>query len=103
MSKKNLFDDLMQGLQESRAHDEGKCTLRSIRIPEKELSISAKQIVELRRQLGLSQGVFAAFLHTKKRTYQKWEQGVSKPNEQAITLLKLVDKEPGILNRIAEL
>lgn len=103
MIKNNLFDDLMLSLQEARAYDQGKITLRNIRIPEKELSISPDEIVKLRHQLGLSQGVFAAYLHTNKRTYQKWEQGASKPNEQAITLLKLVNKEPELLNRIAEL
>jgi len=103
MSKKSLFDDLMQGLEQARAHDQGKLTLRSFRLPRKTLSMSPDEIIQLREQLGLSQGVFAAFLHTNKRTYQKWEQGTSKPNEQAVTLLKLVDSEPGILNQIAEL
>ena len=103
MSKKNLFDDLMQGLEEVRAHDQGKITLRSVRLPTKTLTISPDEIVKLREQLGLSQSVFAAFLHTNKRTYQKWEQGISRPNEQAVTLLKLVNSEPQILSQIAEL
>jgi len=103
MSKKSLFDDLMQGLEEARAHDQGKLTLRNFSLPRKTLSMSPDEIIQLREQLGLSQGVFATFLHTNKRTYQKWEQGISKPNEQAVTLLKLVNSEPGILNQIAEL
>jgi len=103
MSKKNLFNDLMLSLEEARAHDEGKLTLKSIRIPRTSLSISSDEIIDLRKNLGLSQGVFAAFLRTNKRTYQRWEQGVSKPNDQAIALLKLVNREPAILNQIAEL
>ncbi len=51
----------------------------------------------------MSQALFAAYLHTNKRTYEKWEQGESRPNDQAITLLKLVKHDPDILERIASL
>ncbi len=32
MSKRNLFDELNQGLEEARKHDQGKLTLRSMSV-----------------------------------------------------------------------
>lgn len=103
MSKNELFTDLMQSLQEAKEYDQGKLTLRTTEIEIKELSIEANEIVSIRESLGLSQAVFAAYLHAKKRTYQKWEQGAAKPNEQAITLLRLVQRSPALLDEIASL
>ena len=103
MSKGDLFADLMQGLHESKEHDLGKRTLRTTQVNLKELSIEAAEIVSIRESLGLSQAVFAAYLHAKKRTYQKWEQGAATPNEQAVTLLRLVERSPAVLKDIASL
>jgi putative transcriptional regulator len=91
MSKRNLFDELSQSLEEARKHDEGKLTLRSTSVELKQLDITPKEIIRIRESLKLSQALFAAYLHTQKRTYKKWEQGETRPNDQAITLLKLVN------------
>ena len=103
MSKRNLFDELSQGLEEARKHDQGKLTLRSMSVEIKPVDITPKEIIRIRESLKLSQALFAAYLHTHKRTYEKWEQGKSRPNDQAITLLKLVKCNPDLLERIAVL
>ncbi len=103
MSKRNLFKELSQGLEEARKHDQGKLTLRSTSVEFKPLDITPKEIIRIRESLNLSQALFAAYLHTQKRTYEKWEQGETRPNDQAITLLKLVKRNPDLLERIATL
>ena len=103
MSKRNLFEELNQSLEEAREHDQGKLTLRSTSVEIKPLDITPKEIIRIRESLKMSQALFAAYLHTNKRTYEKWEQGESRPNDQAITLLKLVKHDPDILERIASL
>ncbi len=103
MSKRNLFEELNQSLEEARKHDQGKLTLRSTSVEIKPLDITPNEIIRIRESLKMSQALFAAYLHTNKRTYEKWEQGESRPNEQAITLLKLVKRDPDILERIASL
>jgi len=103
MNKRNLFNELSQGLKEARKHDQGKLTLRSVSVEIKPLDITPKEIIRIRESLKLSQALFAAYLHTQKRTYEKWEQGESRPNDQAITLLKLVKRNPDLLERIAVL
>lgn len=100
MSK--FFDDLMEGLTALEEHLDGKRTLKTETLERFEpLTIKAEEIKEIRHSLNLSQGVFAHKLRTSVRTYQAWEQGKTKPNAQAILLLKLVEKEPQLFKQIA--
>ena len=39
-------------------------------------------------------------LHTSPRTLEKWEQGRAKPNAQAATLVRLVQKYPDTLEKL---
>ena len=104
MSKRNLFSELSTALTEAKSHSENKLTLKthSLETPH-ELNISPKEILSIRETFNMSRGVFANYLHTSPRTLENWEQGRSKPNEQAVTLLKLVKSHPETLDHIAAL
>jgi putative transcriptional regulator len=41
------------------------------------------ELVEVRRRLNLSRGLFAACLRTNVRTLENWEQGRARPNALA--------------------
>lgn len=104
MSSRDLFAELNTALAEAKAHFEGKLTLKSHQVAEvRELSISPDEIASIREQFNMSRGVFARVLHTSARTLENWEQGRSVPNDQAITLLKLVQRHPETLSYISEL
>jgi len=104
MSNRNLFEELNSALGEAKAHSEGKLTLKTHQVNDvSELNITPSEIVSIREEFNMSRGVFARLLHTSARTLEKWEQGRSVPNGQAITLLKLVKRHPETLNQIAEL
>jgi len=104
MNKRDLFAELSSALSEAKQHDQGKLTLKThkVAIPAK-LIISPEQIKEIRQRFNMSRQIFARYLHTSSRTLENWEQGRSKPNEQAITLLYLVKKHPETLYHIANL
>ena len=104
MSKRNLFNELSSALTDAKLHSENKITLKThvLEIPH-DLKMSPKEILNLREEFNMSRGVFAKYLHTSSRTLENWEQGRSKPNEQAITLLKLVKSHPETLSHIAAL
>ncbi|WP_406812361.1 helix-turn-helix domain-containing protein [Histophilus somni] len=102
MSK--FYDDLMGALLELEEHLDGKRTLKTEIIERTDpLVIKSEEIKALRNKLNLSQAVFALKLRTSIRTYQNWEQGKTKPNAQAILLLKMVDQDPNLFNQIATL
>lgn len=101
MKKRNLFEELKQGLEEVKKHQKGKITLKSHKSgPKSKLSVTADFIRETRSDLNLSRGVFAHKLRVSPRTLEKWEQGRSKPNEQASALIKLVHDYPDTLDRL---
>lgn len=100
MNKRNLFEELSQGLKEAKEHDHGKMTLRTHKIDKSHIEMSAKNIREIREQFNMSRALFATYLHISPRTLEKWEQGLSKPNDQAITLLKLTEKYPDTIERL---
>jgi putative transcriptional regulator len=104
MSKRNIFSELSTALNETKQHDQGKLTLKThkIDIPTA-LTITPDEIKAIRQNYKMSRQVFARYLHTSSRTLENWEQGKSKPNEQAITILHLVKKYPETLVNIAGL
>jgi putative transcriptional regulator len=101
MKKRNLFMELKQGIEEIKQHGKGKITLREYKIEGQFTpSVTSKMIREVRDSLNLSRTVFAHQLCVSPRTLEKWEQGISKPNVQAATLILLVRKYPDTIERL---
>lgn len=101
MAKRSVFDELMSGIGAMAAHRQGKLTLRTHRVAPKPLpKVTPKMLRETRERFGMSQGVFAQHLHVNARTLERWEQGRSKPNEQAAALILLVRSFPDTLERL---
>jgi putative transcriptional regulator len=46
--------------------------------------------------------VLAHYLRTNARTLENWEQGRAKPNAQAALLIRLVERYPDTVERLAE-
>lgn len=104
MAKRNIFDELMEGMAAMKAHREGKITLRTYKVEPKTIKIVSPRFVrETRKRFGCSRGVFARKLHINERTLEKWEQGRARPNAQAAALLRLVRKYPDTLARLDSL
>lgn len=104
MTKRNLFEELTQGVAEINQHVEGKITLKTYELGKPvKIEVTPEIIKETREALHLSRSVFAYELHISPRTLEKWEQGRAKPNEQAATLIMLVRKFPDTLLRIRQL
>ena len=104
VAKRDIFAEIMEGLQEIKAHREGKITLRSYKIEPTTLpKVDSKLIRETREKLRCSRAVFARRLHVNERTLEKWEQGRAKPNPQAAALVLLVRKFPDTLERLQKI
>lgn len=100
--KRNLFAELTEGMEALRDEREGKVTLRKHAVERKETpSVSADEVLALRTRLHLSRSVFARYLRTNERTLENWEQGRAKPNAQATLLIKMVERYPDTVERLA--
>lgn len=104
MRKRDLFAEVMQGVDDLEQERKGKRTLRTEKVAQKpRLHITAEEIVQLRDRLHVSRPIFAQMLRTSARTLERWEQGKGKPDQGSVTLLKLVQAHPETLQMIAEL
>jgi putative transcriptional regulator len=104
MAKRNIFDELTEGVEAMKTHREGKITLRIYKIEPKPLpTVDSKLIKETRQKLRCSRAVFARKLRINERTLEKWEQGRARPNPQAAALVLLVRRYPDTLLRLEKL
>jgi len=104
MAKREIFGELMEGVNAMKRQREGKLTLRSYKIDSAPLpTVDSKLIRDTRRKLDCSRAVFARKLRINQRTLEKWEQGRAKPNPQAAALVLLVRKYPDTLERLEQL
>ncbi|HXM99454.1 MAG TPA: transcriptional regulator [Candidatus Dormibacteraeota bacterium] len=104
MAKREIFDELIEGVSAMKKHREGKLTLRSYKDEVTPLpAVDSRFIRETRKRMRCSRAVFARKLRINERTLEKWEQGRAKPNPQAAALLLLVRKYPDTLERLEEL
>jgi putative transcriptional regulator len=102
--KRQLFRELMSGVQAMRAHREGRVTLRTHHVePLTVPPVDPDFVRETREGLHMSRQVFALRIGVNPRTLERWEQGRSKPNKQAAALLWLVRKYPDTLERLESL
>lgn len=100
--KRNIFAELAEGFEALAKEREGKITLRTHALEEKDAPVvTAKDLVRVRKKLNLSRAVFARCLRTNVRTIENWEQGRAKPNAQAALLIRLVERYPDTVKRLA--
>ena len=101
MPKRDLFEELKNGLEDAVEYEQEKLTLKTTTVkPKAHTLLTAWEIRSIREKYNMSRALFANFMHISPRTLEKWELGTSKPNEQASTLLALTDKYPDMLERL---
>jgi putative transcriptional regulator len=99
--KRSVFSELMEGVSAMRAHREGRITLRSHQIEPLSLPVVDRLVIRKTREgLKMSRQAFAHRLGVNPRTLERWEQGRSKPNDQAAALILLVRRFPDTLKRL---
>ncbi len=102
MKKRNLFTEIAEGSDALADARTGKQTLRTHEVKMHPApDVTADELLALRARLRLSRPVFARYLRTNPRTLENWEQGRAKPNAQAALLIRLVEKFPDTVERLA--
>lgn len=90
MPKRDIGQEILEGIQEIKAYKAGETTLRARKLNP---PAPAKDI---RAQLMLSQAAFAGLMGVSLRTIQDWEQGRREPNGAAKTLLRIAQQHPEV-------
>jgi putative transcriptional regulator len=102
--KRNIFAELMEGVDAMGAHRTGKVTLRTHSLPEAEVKESpgAEFFVAAREKFNVSRAVWANMLRVSPRTVEKWEQG-GQVSPLAATFVELVSRYPDTIDRLQTL
>ena len=104
MTERNLFDELMEGMDALRDEREGRLTLRTHTIEAKpQLQADAETVVRIRERYNMSRAVFARKLRVSVRTLENWEQGRTKPGPLDSALLLMAERYPDTLDRLDSL
>jgi len=103
-SRRNLFAELMEGVDAMGAHRKGKVTLRTHPLPEAEVKEApgAEFFVAAREKFNVSRAVWANMLRVSPRTVEKWEQG-GQVSPLAATFVELVSRYPDTIDRLQTL
>jgi putative transcriptional regulator len=103
-TKRNLFAELMEGVDAMGGHRERKVTLRThtVAAPEIKVSPGAEFFVAAREQFNVSRAVWANMLRVSPRTVEKWEQG-GQVSPIAATFVELVTQYPDTIERLQTL
>ena len=102
--KRDLFDELVEGFDALADQRAGKRTLRTHVLKARPApKITARELAKVRQDMNLSRGLFARYLRTNVRTLENWEQGRAKPNAQAALLIRMVQRFPDTVRRLAEI
>jgi len=88
-------DDLLEGMQEMLAHIRGEDTGATVH----KVKVETVDTKAIRTKYKLTQVDMAMVLGTSLSGYKKWEQGQRRPSGAALTLLKIMDKEPEAVKR----
>lgn len=86
-----FYDDLSTSLNQALAIAKGEAE------PSRQFSYELPDIKLIRTKTGLSQQQFADKLNISPRTLQNWEQGIRNPTGAAVTLMRLLDKQPELI------
>jgi putative transcriptional regulator len=102
--KRDLFNELVEGFDALAEQRVGKRTLRTHALKVKPVpTITARELARVREDMNLSRGLFAGYLRTNVRTLENWEQGRAKPNAQAALLIRMLQRYPDTIRRLAEI
>ena len=94
----SVFEQIKTGLEDCLAHAKGERTLVTTRVPPRPPKAPPRRIAALRRNLHMSQSVFAATLNVSTKTVQSWEQGLREPNEASLRLLQIIGTQPSVVD-----
>jgi len=87
-------DMINSGLKSSFTKKE----LDSLGVEIPDISLTQDQIKAIRKQMNLSQAVFALILNVSLSSVRQWEQGKRKPTGSTKVLLELLKKSPHLLD-----
>ena len=105
MAENNVYEGIMQGLQEAIDYKKGGKTKARVRIRSKVSPVCVSSyepadVTKIRRNLNLSQKGLAIAIGVSPRTVESWEAGKSSPSGVATRILHLIETDNSIVDKL---
>lgn len=96
--KSKFFEGMKQALEDMAAYERGEpVNLRVTELPAPPKPLRPAEIRAIRVSLNASQALFARYLNVSANTVESWEQGVRRPQDATLKLLRIAKKHPQVL------
>ena len=97
----SLFESIKQGLTEAIEYERGD--LSDVKVDKMTISPirahSSADIKAIRKQLNMTQRLFAAALGVSAKTVEAWESGINAPSGIANRMLEMLSQDSKLLER----
>lgn len=93
-----VYDSLIEGLNEAIAHAKGKDTGARVH----QIAVPVIDVAKVRAQTGLSQSAFAKSIGVAKGTLLNWEHGRRHPTGPAQVLLAMIARKPSVVSELLQ-
>jgi len=105
MAKYNVYDGIMQGLQEAIEYTNGDVSKARVRVhssvnPIEMASYKPSEVAKIRKELNLSQRGLALAIGVSPRTVESWEAGKSIPSGVATRMLYLIETDNSLVDKL---
>jgi putative transcriptional regulator len=105
MSEFNVYEGIMQGLNEAIEFRKGQNLKARVRIlstvdPIPVAEYKPADVAKLRKDLNLSQKGLAGVIGVSPRTVESWEAGKSVPSGVATRMLYLIEADSSLVDRL---
>ena len=105
MSEFNVYEGIMQGLNEAIDYKNGKNSKARVRIlstvdPVPVAEYKPADVAKLRKDINMSQKGLAIMIGVSPRTVESWEAGKSIPSGVATRILYLIESDHSLVDRL---
>lgn len=95
----NLGNEIKKGLKEAIADAKQRNLKRNYVYIEPIKQFSSKEIRQIRKDIGLTQKLFAGYLGVSTKTIEAWEEGINRPSGVASRILTMIEKDNKIVKK----
>jgi len=96
----SVYEGIMKGLQEAAEYTEGKINARRNNLSVTPLrNFNAEEIKKIRRDMEMTQAIFASFMGVSPKTVEAWECGRNEPDGPARRILSMIQTDPELPER----
>ena len=93
----DVFSGIMAGLNEALAYEKGKASAETFA---RKSALPTVDTAKVRASLHMTQKSFASLLGVSSRTVEAWECGRTNPTPTARKLLRLIETDPSLVQRL---